>query len=478
MSELEPQPTESDPDEEPIRIRRIQAFLKLHLLLCGIMMVVFVIETTFIGAENALTYGLAIGIPTILVLLGMRVVRRRKHIEWVIPGILTIDMVLVSGQVFIENGLESGWAATPVLLVTMLPLFSQKRSQVWFLAGLMCVIYVAIFLARGGNLIEYEARVATDWGFQGYTGLGWVFFIVASAILAGRTSIDVLNSQSELQEEVDRATRALREAQAQLVQQEKMASLGQLTAGVTHEINNPLTFVRTNVTSIQRDLGDVLQVLKAYEALDDKLETLDPDALDAIDDLRDELCLDDPAATFAELLRDTIGGIDRVQHIIRDLKTFARLEDTNRRAVDVREGIETTLKMLGPQLSNGVQVSTKYDEIPVVDAFPALLNQVFMNLLQNAIEAAPEEEGTVEVRTRIADGHGVVEVLDNGPGVPEDLRNRIFDPFFTTKEVGGGTGLGLSLSYSVVERHGGRIEVDNGPDGNGALFRVVLPLAS
>lgn len=474
----EPDPAQAASEVEPIRLQRIQAFLKLHLLLCGIMVVFFIIETTFVGAENALTYGLAIGIPATLVLSSMWLLRRRKLIEWIIPGILVIDMILVTMEVFIENGMESGWAATPVLLVTMLPLFSQKRSHVWVLASLMCVLYIGIFVARGGGAISYAERQIGSWAFQGYTGLGWVFFIIGSAILAGRTSLDVLNSQQQLQEEVDRATKALREAQAQLVQQEKMVSLGQLTAGVTHEINNPLTFVRTNVTNMERDVSDVLDMLEAYESMDDKLEQLDPDTLDRIEDLRDALCIENPRAAFEELMRDTLAGIDRVQHIIRDLKTFARLEDTERRAVDVREGIETTLKMLRPQLANGLEVSCEYEDVPVVEAFPALLNQVFMNLLQNAIEAAPDHAGTVKVRTRIDGDNGVVEVVDNGPGVPEELRGRIFDPFFTTKEVGGGTGLGLSLSYRVVERHGGRIEVDDAPGGTGALFRVVLPLAS
>ncbi len=466
--------------EQQIRQQRILAFLKTHLVLC-VMAGLFLVVDASIGATPSgylLSTFIAILTPTLLVLASMRLVQKGRQFELIIPGILAIDTILVAGQLFVERGLESGWAATPVLLIVMLPLFSHKRWQVWFLAGLMATIYLSIFALRAAGVLSYEVRAVSEWSFEAYSGLGWVFFIIGAAILAGRTSLDVLNSQSELQEEVDRATKALREAQAQLVQQEKMVSLGQLTAGVTHEINNPLTFVRTNVTNIERDLKDVLDMLDAYQSMDDKLEELDPDTLDRIDDLRDELCIEDPRSSFKELLRDTLGGIDRVQHIIRDLKTFARLEDTERRAVDVREGIETTLKMLGPQLSNGVRVSTTYNEVPVVEAFPALLNQVFMNLLQNAIEAAPDANGAVEVRTHIDGDNGVVEVLDNGPGVPEDLRGRIFDPFFTTKEVGGGTGLGLSLSYRVVERHGGRIEVDDGPDGSGALFRVVLPLAS
>jgi len=464
----------------PIRLQRIIAFLKTHLVLC-VLVAVFTAIEAFVGDKPKIVLisnVIVIAIPTVLVVFSLYRVMRGRHSELIIPGILAIDTVLVAAQLYVENGLESGWAATPVLLVTMLPLFSHKRSQVWFLAGLMATIYVAIFVLRGGGVLSYEVQDVASWGFQAYTGLGWVFFIISSAILAGRTSIDVLNSHSQLQEEVDRATKALREAQAQLVQQEKMVSLGQLTAGVTHEINNPLTFVRTNVTNLDRDLKDVLAVLDAYQGLDDRLEELDPDALDRIDDLRDELCLDDPRAVFSELVDDTLAGIDRVQHIIRDLKTFARLEDTDRRAVDVREGIETTLKILGPQLAEGTTVRTSFDEVPVVEAFPALLNQVFMNLLQNAIEAVPTGAGTIEVRTRIEGDDGVIEVLDNGPGVPEELRGRIFDPFFTTKEVGGGTGLGLSLSYRVVERHAGRIEVEDVPDGPGALFRVVLPLAS
>ncbi len=433
------------------------------------------------GAAAAPIYtvggSIVVAVPSILTALGMWAVSRERGVALVIPGILAIDMLLVAANLFAEGGLESGWAATPVLLITMLPLFGHDRKQVWFLTGLLVVVYLGMFYLRSTGALPYNPRNVLTLDYAAYTGLGFLFLAVGVAVLAGRTSVDVLNSQRELEQKVDSATRALREAQAQLVQQEKMVSLGQLTAGVTHEINNPLTFVRTNVTSLDRDLGDLVELLDAYAALDERLAEIAPDELERIVDLRDDLCLDDPREVIGQLVRETLGGLDRIQHIIRDLKVFARLEDAERRPVDVREGIESTIKMLGPALENGVRVECDFQQVPVVDAYPALLNQVFMNIVQNGVEAAPDHGGRVRVVTRVEGDDGVIEVIDNGPGVPEELRGRVFDPFFTTKEVGGGTGLGLSLSYGVVERHGGRIEIEDAP-GGGALFRIVLPVSA
>ncbi len=465
---------------EPVRLRRIRQFLVTHLVLCVLVLAAAIVERVLELSDPEYFYNslAAVLVPTALVLAGFVALRRGLLVNYLIPGILMIDSVLVIKQVVLEGGLESGWAATPVLLIIMMPLFSHRRWQVWLLAGVQMALFGLAFLARGMGWLDYDLRpgIADDPAYQVYTGMGYVFLIVAAAILAGRTSVDVVNSQRQLRDEAERATAALREVQARLVQHEKMVGLGQLTAGVAHEINNPLTFVTTNITSLERDILDVLALLESYAALDETLADVAPAAMAEITALRDDLYIDEPREVLGELLADTRDGLARVQQIIRDLKTFARLDEAERKRVDVHEGLESSLKMLRHKLYGVAEIERVYGELPEVDAFPALLNQVFMNLLQNAFDVLPREGGRIAVRTRQVARELIIEVADNGPGVPDDLRGRIFDPFFTTKEVGTGTGLGLSLSYRIIDRHGGRLEVDDDAELGGALFRVAIPI--
>lgn len=477
---IEPALAAEDGDEafEPVRLRRIQQFLLTHLVLCCIALVALVGEAMLVTDRSHVVTSLATAIvPLVLTLASYWCLRRRVLVSYLIPGILSIDTILVVAQMVVESGLESGWAATPILLIIMLPLFSHRRGQVWWLAGLQLCLYGVVFTLRAQGVIEYEVRsgIADEGGFGLYTGLGYGFLILGAAFLAGRTSVDVVNSQRQLQAEVTRATAALREAQARLVQQEKMVGLGQLTAGVAHEINNPLTFVTTNIASLERDLDDVMTLLERYEALDERLEAIDPDAYEEIAELREDLFLDSPREILGELLGDTRNGLERVQQIIHDLKTFARLDEAERKCVDIHDGLDSTLKMLRHKLGDGARVEREYGSVAPIEVFPALLNQVFMNILQNACDVLPPENGLLRVRTWSDDDSVSISISDNGPGVPPDIRGRIFDPFFTTKEVGSGTGLGLSLSYRIIERHGGRIDVDDAPEG-GARFTVVLPI--
>jgi two-component system NtrC family sensor kinase len=469
----------ADPESvEPVRLRRIQQFLLTHLVLCGIALVALVGEAMLVTDRSHVVTSLATGIvPMVLTIASYFCLARRVLVSYLIPGILSIDSVLVVTQMVVESGLESGWAATPVLLIIMLPLFSHRRGQVWWLSGLQLLLYGTVFTLRAQGVIEYDVRagIGTEGAFQLYTGLGYAFLILGAAFLAGRTSVDVVNSQRQLEAEVTRATAALREAQARLVQQEKMVGLGQLTAGVAHEINNPLTFVTTNITSLERDLDDVMTLLERYQLFDDRLAEIAPDAFEEISTLRADLFLDSPREILGELLADTRDGLERVQHIIRDLKTFARLDEAERKSVDVHEGIETTLKMLRHKMDGSALIERDYAPLPEIEAFPALLNQVFMNILQNAADVMPANGGRISIRTTLQGDAIHIEFADNGPGVPAEIRGRIFDPFFTTKEVGTGTGLGLSLSDRIIDRHGGRIEVGDSALG-GALFRVILPL--
>ncbi len=464
-----------------IRLKRTKAFLITHAVLAGIGVAVALVETIFDLQPNARRLAFSWGVPGAIgvITLGAAYFYRRRWLSLLIPVVLALDSLVVILQLYQEGDFETAWMGTPLTLLFMLPLFSDRPRFVWALGGFQAGLFLLLLYLRHTGVIPYDVRSAdpvSDWDFAMFSFNGFVVAVVGSALLAGRTSVDVLNSQRQLTEVLERQERELAIANARIVQQEKMVSIGQLTAGVAHEINNPLTFVQTNLGSLQRDLMDLLDLLELYEKAEPVLKQADPETVERIRELREDLCLDDPRETLGELFDDTADGLARVHRIIRDLKVFTRLDEAERKEVDIREGIRSTLKILAkPFADRGVEVVDEMDELPPVEVYAALLNQVFMNILQNALDAVPAEGGRIAVRARAEAHEVVVEVIDNGPGVPPERRDKVFDPFFTTKEVGAGTGLGLSLSLDIIEKHGGLIEIDDAPSGSGALFRVRLP---
>jgi signal transduction histidine kinase len=244
--------------------------------------------------------------------------------------------------------------------------------------------------------------------------------------------------------------RELQAAEVHLVHSEKMAALGRLVAGVAHEINNPVSFISTSVAPLKRRL--------------DRASTLSPPEV---------------AKVLAEAheVVDLIGrGAERTAAIVRDLRSFSRLGETERKPVDLTEGIEVSLRLLAGRLRDKVTVHRQFADLPLVECDPGQINQVFMNILANACDAAPSG-GNIWVTTKLEEDFVVVTVRDDGPGISPDLQRRIFDPFFTTKDVGHGTGLGLAIAQSVVSAHDGRLEVAS-TVGKGATFTVTLPVTA
>jgi signal transduction histidine kinase len=269
-------------------------------------------------------------------------------------------------------------------------------------------------------------------------------------------------------------TRKLSAAQEKLMQSEKLASIGQLAAGVAHEINNPVGYVFSNIGTLEKYVTDLFRVLKAYEAAEPKLAHTEEGA--AIAALRREVELDYLKEDIPALMAETMEGVRRVRKIVQDLKEFSHV-DTRQdwEWTNLHKGLDSTLNIVNNEVKYRADVVKSYGELPEVQCLASELNQVFMNLLVNAAHAVVKPRGTIAVRTG-TDGPQVwVEVEDDGSGISKENLSRIFDPFFTTKAVGKGTGLGLSLAYGIVQKHGGRIDVDSEP-GRGTRFRVTIPI--
>lgn len=284
---------------------------------------------------------------------------------------------------------------------------------------------------------------------------------------------DYARELQQRQVELRQAYQRLNGTQEKLLQSEKMASIGQLAAGVAHEINNPIGYVHSNLGSLQEYLRSLFTVIEAYERA---LRAPDPKALiPEIDDIRERFDIDFISRDLPQLMAESREGIERVTQIVRDLKDFSYSgRDESWKLVDLHAGLESTINIIWNELKYKVSLERCYGNLPMVECLPSELNQVYMNLLLNAGHAIADR-GKIKVSTGVEGDEVWVEVEDDGAGVSPELTQRIFDPFFTTKPVGSGTGLGLSISYGIVNKHHGRIDVDSAP-GQGARFRVTLPI--
>jgi signal transduction histidine kinase len=264
---------------------------------------------------------------------------------------------------------------------------------------------------------------------------------------------------------------------ARVAQSEKLASLGMLSAGVAHEINNPLAYIANNLAVLDRESRFLLELLGLYEQGRPELSAARPDLVRRIDELAEASGLDYVKENLGRMLNSTRQGVKRVADIVLNLRGFARLDRAEDHQADVREAIRSALEMIRGRLERrGIAVEEHIGEVPPVAGSPAQLNQVFLNLLVNALQAIEEThrvDGRIAITTEAVNGEVVVEVADNGCGIPDDVLPQIFDPFFTTKGVGDGTGLGLSITHGMVHDHGGRMEVDS-TYGQGTRFRVIL----
>ncbi|MFO0909850.1 MAG: ATP-binding protein [Isosphaeraceae bacterium] len=279
-------------------------------------------------------------------------------------------------------------------------------------------------------------------------------------------------------EQLRQINQKLKEAQSQLVHSEKLASLGTLAAGMAHEINNPLAFAMNNVAVMGRDTSDLLRLLQLFQQGFAALAAVEPDLASRIAQLEVDIDLPYLRENLPGMSDRTRQGLQRVAKIVENLREFAQLDRSEIALVDINSALDHSLGMLSDALAqHRVKVDRQYTELPLVECAAAPLNQVFLNLLMNAlqaIEATGRQAGRIIVATRTEADAILIEVRDDGVGIPAEVVSRIFDPFFTTKPVGRGTGLGLSITHGIIADHGGRIEVES-TIGAGSLFRVHLP---
>jgi two-component system NtrC family sensor kinase len=269
----------------------------------------------------------------------------------------------------------------------------------------------------------------------------------------------------------------LKETQSQLLVVQKMASLGQLTAGIAHEINNPINFVSANIRPLKMDISDILELLNKFETIDQNDEKL-KEKLDEIKSFKEEIDVEYLKTEINSLLAGIEDGAKRTAEIVKGLKNFSHLDESDIKMADINKGIESTLVLLRSSIPDFISIEIDLGDIPMIECYPGKLNQVFMNILNNAVQAIEndksEKQHKLSVSTFESENKIHIRITDTGIGMTEMVKDKIFEPFFTTKDVGEGTGLGMSIVFGIIENHHGQIKIDSEP-GKGTKIELILP---
>lgn len=383
------------------------------------------------------------------------------------------------------------------------------RPAVFFLIGYsIFLLSIIIFVLRNFNILPYNNFTSYILEIGSVIQITLLSFALADKInffrneneLAQKQALEVSKENEKLireqnillEIEVNKRTeelqssnvtlnltlKELKEAQSQLVDAEKMAGLGQLTAGIAHEINNPINFVTSNIKPLELDINDLYDVIQKYEELDPEKDI--HQQLAAVNSFKRQLDLDFIKTEINSLLSGIGEGAKRTAEIIRSLKNFSRLDESDTKPVDLNEGLESTLVLLRSTIPSNIKIVKDLKVLPPVECLPGKINQVFMNLMTNAIQAIKikdnqQQEEFLYISSWSEDNLVKISIKDTGPGMSEEIKQKIFEPFFTTKQVGEGTGLGLSIVFSIIEKHNGHIDVVTKVN-HGTEFIITLPV--
>lgn len=430
-------------------------------------------------------------------------VKLHRGIRWFYPLFAACMILVCSGQTLLAyqvTQLMAGLFASYLLFVVIRVWQGGSRQAAYFLVAWSGFLMgTTVFVMKDLELLPYN--LVTVYAMPIGSAIEGVLLSFALAdrinvlrrekeqsqalaLAAAREHERIIREQNTLLElkvkertrDLEQSNEHLKRTQTQLVSAEKMASLGQLTAGIAHEINNPINFITSNIRPLKRNIADLLTVVDLYR----KVEPANASqGLQAVRAEAEEMGLDETITELDEIIDCIAEGSSRTAEIVRGLRNFSRLDEDALKDADLNEGLRSTLALMVPQYRDRVEFDVQLDELPRVECYPGRLNQVFMNILSNGVQAAMAKEGdampTIQVRTRTLGDHVEVVIADNGIGMTDEVKARIFDPFYTTKDVGEGTGLGLAIAYGIIEDHHATIAVDSTP-GQGTAFRITIPV--
>jgi len=419
-------------------------------------------------------------------------VRQRRYVLLVSAVAIPLDHVLTTYVVVNTGGVQSPFLmlyVVQVLATAMLvdALVAAGSAVLAILLWLVAVSLQATGSIQGAPL--FAADVAISPGLYQGTWAAFLLYCLALLIYLGgyiserlrASERDLEEKNRRLQEALSSVERAhtelqtaygrLQQAETHLVHSEKMRGLGQLVAGVAHELNNPISFVAGNIEHLRTSVQRLTAVIEAYADA-----PLPPDERARLEERRRELHIDAVLTDLPAMLDDCEEGARRTTDIVRQLRAFSRSNERETwQRTDLHRAIDSTLALMAHRVADRIAVHRDFGLLPDVECLPGQLNQVFMNLLANAIDAIGGRQGNVWITTRPEQGNVTIAIRDDGAGMAPEICARIFEPFFTTKPVGQGTGLGLSVSYGIVARHHGTLRADSTP-GRGSTFTITLPV--
>ncbi|MBH8555670.1 GAF domain-containing protein [Nostocaceae cyanobacterium CENA357] len=397
--------------------------------------------------------------------------------------VLVEDIIPAIADDYLQKTQGGDFANGQTLVVKDIYKTNSSVSYFALLEPMVARAYMIVPIFQGeklwGLLAAYQNSEPRDWQEDEID----LLVQIGTQLGVGLQQAELLAQTQRQKEELTQTLKELQQAQSQLIQSEKMAGLGQLVAGIAHEINNPISFIYGNITYVTEHSENLFKLLRLYQKYY-------PQPKAEIQKQATELDLEFIADDLPKILTSMMMGAERISELVLSLRTFSRLDEVGMKPVDLHEGIDSTLLILQHRLqpqanSSAIEVVKEYGELPLVVCYAAQINQVFMNILNNAIDAIEHsitakeiiDKPKICICTEVIEGNTVlICIADNGCGIPENLRSRIFEPFFTTKQPGQGTGLGLSISYQIiVEKHGGKIKCVSEP-GNGCEFWIEIPM--